>query len=318
MSFKNNINTDPRSFYFAAGGDDSQNGESLEKSKSTVAAAIASVNALSPPSSTTNPSSAICLGFGVFSENVTVPTGCLFSATNIELLSASGTTLTMSANSSAIIRLIATVQASTDTVLIAGIDGVSLESKAIVTGGTFSNAIHLTGDCDSLFFNIERILCEGASSAGVFDESSSGTPRVYNVSEILLDGNTSLGIFFDPSNPTAEGIMNIGSINEGAGSTGTQGIRVNSGIATLEINEMIADTAIQVNSSGTLNIIANKVSGDIIVNGTGVLNCKIVEHSGAVTVAATATILGIINNVFYGDVDVNGDLTATGTIEGSL
>jgi len=54
VSYKSNINTQLRGFYYAASGNDTFSGETLEVPKLTIQAAILAANALTPPPSAAN------------------------------------------------------------------------------------------------------------------------------------------------------------------------------------------------------------------------------------------------------------------------
>lgn len=310
------IPTDARSFYFAEGGDDTFDGLSPQRPVATIQSAVDKVNALSPPPSAANPSSIVNNGFGRFDENIVVPEGCLLSAVNVQLVASSGSTLTMLSNSVAKFDEIINTATTGDCILIDGNNTITVEARLIGAANSNSNGVRVTGDSSSLVINIRRIDCAGPSAAGIFDESTSGSPRIYNIDEITLTGSSSIGIFFDPSDLAAEGILNIGSITESAATT--QGVRVDGGFATMTINDLDADTALIVNTGGRLNITANKITGTIVVNGLGVINAQIIEHSGTLTIAGTSSTTGRFGSTEFSDQQINGSLTATGNIEGGV
>lgn len=314
------ISADPRNLYFAKGGDDSKAGTTLENANLTIGESITKVNALSPPPSTINPSAVISIGFGSYSENITIPPGCELSAPNSLIQSSSGATVTMGSNSVVKAENIASIASSGDAVLINASNGLSVNSRIITALGTAGNCIRVTGNSSKIFVNTQRLIVDGSGAAGIFDESSSDGTRIYNIDEIALEANSTIGVFFDPTDLSASGIFNIGSIREATGATNTTAVDIIGGKVTMTVNDINADTAITVETGGTLNITASKIVGDIIVNGTGVLNAQVIEHTGNIIIAATATgnVTGRLGSTEFSDQAISGSLTASGVIEGSL
>jgi len=318
MSFKNNINVDSRNFYFAEGGNDAEDGQTLERANATINEVITKINALIPAPDDANPAAGLNPGFGSFSENFTIPEGTLISCVNSSITSSAAVTVTMSDDSTFRFESVVNSAASGDCVLFNNVTNTSIRGRVLTHTNTNSNCIRISGASDGIFVSVERLVCEGDASAGIFDESTSGEPRIYNVDEISLEGNSALGILFEPSNPSATGIMNIGSIVEKPSAVNGRAIVVNEGSVTMTVNEINATTAITINTGGTLNITASTIVGDIIVNGTGVLNANVIEHTGTLNIAGTSSTSGRFGAALFADTTLEGSFTASGDIEGAV
>ena len=309
---------DPRTFYFAKGGDNALDGTTLENANLDIQESIDKVNALIPAPDSANPSTILCLGAGSFSENIVLPEGCRLYAPNVRITAASGTAVTMSSDTSIVVDGVVASGASGNCFLLNDVDTASIKSRRVTCVGSSSNGFSIQGDTKNVFASAEKITCSGISSAGVFDGSSSFGTRIYNVDQILLGNTNTLGIFFDPADLAASGVFNVGAINEAPGASTTQGIRIDGGFALVVVNDLEADTPVIINTGGNLNCTANRIIGAINVNGSGVMNAQVIEHQGGFNPAITSTVTGRLGSTEFSDQDIEGSLTASGIIEAGL
>lgn len=303
MTFKTNINNNPRTFIVAKGGDDTQSGQTFETAKLTLTAALAEVNALVPPSSISDPSAILTSGAGNFQESLILPDGCQFDGENIINFPATGSVFEPASQASFEI-LSAGVSSANDTVFrINNKTEVGVVSKAVVVLGAGGIGVHVLGSSDEIFITISQLTLSADNSIGILDQTNNGAPEVYNINELSLEADGTCGFRHDPTNPLAEAVLNAGLIGE-IGSfvgvkgllAGTKGVEVLNGILDAFVNTIKAVDAILISTPGTLNLISDRVIGDITVNG--VLNCTINSHVGEIT--NNGIINGTINGVPFG------------------
>ena len=311
------LSPDPRNFYFAKGGDNTKAGTTIENANLTIGESISKVNALVPPSDSSNPSAIIGNGEGSYTEDIDVPEGCLLYAPKTELRALSVAALNMGSNSVANFDGVFNAAFNSDGLVIDGESDITVNSRTLANSGTNSNAIHITGTSNNVFINVQKVVSGGTSGAGIFDDSDGASTTVYNINDMLIQGVGAAGILFSPTDADAQAIINIGAVR--ATGSSSVGVKVDNGIVTLTINSLKADDAIIIGTGGVLNIIASKVEGDITINGTAIVNTEILEHIGAITVSSVATVTGRIGSTYFHDLMlVDGNLVASGSVTGSL
>ena len=308
--------TSPRNLFFSKGGSDDNDGLTFYKPKLTIQAAIDAANALLPAPSELNPVQIEGLGYGTYNEVIDLPDGISLIAPNSSLLSTNNYTLSVGSNCVVELELVACDSTAEAAVRVINNNNVLVRVKFIVADGGFANGVQVTGDSSNVIFDVNEIACLGASSAGIFDNSSLGINRYYNVDVIRIEEVASVGIDFAPATITSNGVFNIGEIiNESGGNA--IGLRVSGGVANINANTIKATDVAVVSNSSTLNLNCNNADGNLTVSGFGNIIADITSHTG-VTNFVGGFVKGRINNDFYGDHTIDGDVVATGTIEAGL
>lgn len=315
MAFKSNIDTSPRIFYTQLGGNDDQAGDSLETCKATIQGAVTAVNALTLTAN--NRASLIVGDAGNYSESITLPAFTTFEAAGTVNAVTSGIAYTMNNGSIANLGIVTSTVDSSSVIQLSNISDVVFKCTEIQVSGTSSSAVSLALAIDNIAGHVDQIRCIGTSSTGIFHTATSANQHEsIDVESITLEGTSTVGILQNTATSDVRSVFNVGAIFESGTVTGTVGLRVVNGHMVALVNEIAADTAIDV-QAGTLSLVGNTVTGNIDVASGATLICDIAEFTGTVT--NNGTIRGRIGNNVYGDVDfidnvvIDGDLTVNGT-----
>lgn len=296
MTFKANIGVDPRVFYTQVGGDDSEAGTSLETAKATLGASITAINALSPPPNAFERASLIVSGAGVFAENVSFPNFTNFDISGGINAVPTGNLYTIGSFSSYRCGLSVVSGASTIVFDIANETDVSITCAEVQVSGTSAIGVSVSGTTDDTFVRIEQLRIIADSAAGISHTGANGEAEVFLVGSATLERDNTTCFIHNPSNPNARSVFDVGAIAEIGVRTGTVGVRVDDGHLSCFVNEIIADTAIDVNG-GTCNVIANCVTGNIDVAVGSTLIAEIAEFTGTIT--NNGTIIGRIGDQYF-------------------
>jgi len=312
MATKKNINANPRAFHVAIAGNDTEDGFSIETSKATIQATIDAVNSLIPPPGVFNPSSITVSGSGFFTEsNLIIPEGCQFIGTGIFNLPSTGNCFEPGSRATFEITSAGLLGGNGTVFLINNKPEIGVQAKACVVRGDGGTGVHVLGTSDIVFITISQLQLEADNAVGILDQTDNGAPEVYNINELTLEGNNTCGFRHDPTNSASQAILNAGLIGKVDSFTGTKGIEVLNGIVDAIVNNIIADDAIIVSNSSTLDIVSDHVVGNITVDAGCTLNCEILDFTGTLT--NNGTIIGRIGSSNFG-LGGDGIYAGSGTI----
>lgn len=318
MTFKKNINDSSRTFYVSITGNDDEDGLSLETAVATLGEAITRVNALIPPSSTTDPSAIIASGAGTFTENITVPTGCQFDGRNILNFPSTGDANIPGDQASFEILGSIVTGVSASVFRINNRSEIGIDAKSVIVFGTSGIGVFVDGTSDDIFVDISQLSLRGDSSIGVQDETADGAPEIYQIDQLTLEADNTTGFIYNPTVGTSECVFIAGFIGDVGTQTGTTGIEILAGTGEINILEIDASTAIHIASGATCNLISNEVTGTILIDAGGTLNCHVITHIGTLT--NNGDINGQIGSEFFGDLNIESTINlsiaaANGTAE---
>lgn len=308
MATKKNINANPRAFHVAIAGNNTEDGFSIETSKATIQATIDAVNSLIPPPNVFNPSSITVSGSGFFTEsNLIIPEGCQFIGTGIFNLPSTGNCFEPGSRATFEITTAGLLGGNGTVFLINNKPEIGVQAKACVVRGDGGTGVHVLGTSDIVFITISQLQLEADNAVGILDQTDNGAPEVYNINELTLEGNNTCGFRHDPTNSASQAILNAGLIGKVDSFTGTKGIEVLNGIVDAIVNNIIADDAIIVSNSSTLDIVSDHVVGNITVDAGCTLNCEILDFTGTLT--NNGTIIGRIGSSNFG---IGGQVDSVG------
>lgn len=309
MSFKSNVNSQIRGFWFAPSGSDSSGGGSLEVPKLTVQAAIDAASALDPPPSQgTNQATCTASQGGAFNA----PIVCA-NAVNVDITGGS-----INVSAPVVVELASSMLFQTNSIVslaAAGIavncNGVSVAASDTIFIGIFGAAgigVKTEGTIEDLFI-LARLIAMGAAGAiGIQVLSTNTDILTIELGRASLDANNTTFLDYNPPNSTDICAINGSSVKKESAATGTTAFLVKSGHLSISITTIEADIAIQVDNGAECCMTASDVNGDIVVASGGVLHCEISHHTGTIT--NNGTIHGRINDQYFGDLDLTLDAPA--------
>lgn len=108
-----------------------------------------------------------------------------------------------------------------------------------------------------------------AGGVGIGDLAVSQGHVHIDIGDIYLVGNGAIGIFLSTASKIVGRVDHIVELS--GGYTTTKGIDVSTGVASINVSDITADTAYDVQAGATLNMFANSITGSI-GSGTGTKN----------------------------------------------
>lgn len=295
-----------RSFHFATGGDNDNNGRTYNLAFATPEKSIEQCNALIPAPGIGTAAAAISFGAGVYQVEIDDLDFILFIASGVNLLNKPGVLVTVKLGIVASLECNSVQSDEFDgiAVLCDGKARTGLDCKFITaSGGGQSFCLRVTGFVDDLFVNVNQIVV--VSNIGIFDDSANLNPISYDIREITqLDGTTAIKI------SAGRKTLNIGSIVPSVllrtDTTTTALHATNGAIIDAEITVMAAVTVLKVDADSEINLISATVSGGIVVAEDGLLNCNIANFIGTVSPSdpGDGRVNGTLGGVRYGNARV--------------
>ena len=299
MAFKSNIDTNPRAFVVAPGGDDRFSGQTEETAKATIQAAVDEVNAVSPPPSPGDPVAIITNGSGIFRENIILPDACQFNGENISNNPLTGNAFEVASNAPFNITSSVIFGDNATAFVIPNKINVGVVASAVACIGNNCRGAHLTGSSDNIFLTFSQVRLQGSDGVGILDESMNGAPEIYNINELTISGDGCCGVRYIPQVGSSTATFNFGSILELGSPVNSIALDIQEGRLSAFGNTIVSSNAISVGDGATLDIVANNIVGDIIVSSGGTLNCYIQRFTGNIT--NNGTINGIIADDRFGN-----------------
>lgn len=300
ISLKGNINGQIRGFYYAASGDNDLDGQTLERPKIAIQAAIDEATALSPTAG--NIALVSASQGGTFETGFVLTEFVQFDGLNTSLNVAQAIAVTLADGLECKIEAVSNSQASSIVFQFPGLTDAALFCGRMDVLGASSVGLNFTGTVETVFADVTSIVVSGLGATAINIESTNTIPIDIDVDTVQLIANDTT--FIDHNPPASTDVSNVSvSTIEPNGATGTTGFLVQGGTLIVpKAGQVTCDTVIHVMSGAVLNIDANNMIGDIIVDPGGILKCTIRVHTGTIDPESKGRIVGIINNDLYGPV----------------
>ncbi len=304
MGHKTSIDTEVRGFYFASSGDDNFDGDTLERPKLTVQAALDAAASLTPTPDLLNPAQVSAAQGGAFVGGFALPGFVNFDAMNATFTANQAVSVTL--GDAQICRVFGVRNSNNNSTSFL-YDGLSLAGVRALfcqVVGNDSIGFEIKGASDGNFVTCDRLSVIGERSIGVKITGTFSDPLDVDADVILLNGDESVFLDYGPDNATDACVVDVSSVfSFGAtvttsGTSTSTGYIVRSGHLTIKGAMLIADVAIEVKSGAEADMRQETVIGDIVVDSGGVLFADILHHESG-TVTNNGEIIGRIGSTFY-------------------
>jgi len=309
ISFRGNVDTQVRGFYFAASGNDSFSGKTIEVPKLTIQAAIDAASALTPSES--NVALVTSAQGGSFTESFVLEDFIQFNGQDTTITADSAVAVTLATSLRCRLTSVSNSQASGITMRISSKNLIDLSCQQLTTTGDGGTVLSITGTVDNIFIDNKLMIVGGDSAVGVSVESTTAAPIDINIDSVQLSADNT--VFIDQNPITATDITNVSvSTVDSGSSTGTTAFLVQNGeLIVPTAGQITAETVINVMSGAKLVINATSLTGNIIVANGGVLEC----YAGTVTGDITVESGGIMRAYIHNN---TGTISNDGTISGFI
>ena len=302
MAFKDNIDSQIRGFYFSQSGDSNFDGATFERPKRTIQEAIDAAALLSPPPGRNALAVISSAQGGSFFVGFILQDFIQFDGQNVSISSTDAVGITMASFQLCEVTSVTMINAFATGFLIDGQDSLAVKCDRINLLSASSKGIEIKGACDNLFFTAKQLLLNADDDIGFDITSSSPAPIDINVDTVDMTGDNTIFVNYAPVNSTDDCIVDVSTIGDGG--SNTTGFIVENGHLVVQLGSISVTTAIRVKSSSKCSLMGSRVTGDIIVDSGGELDCIIIEHVFG-TITNNGTINGIINGVRFGTWIVN-------------
>jgi len=327
VSFRGNIDVQIRGFYYAASGNNSFSGETLEVPKLTIQAAIDEATNLIPAPSGSDLALVTAAQGGSFTDG--------FILTDFVQLNGQDTTIAATQTVAAIMASglrcrmenVSNFQASSTVFMISGLSDVGIFSARIGASGAGTKGVTIAGTVTNIFIDSSDLVIDGVGATGLEITSTNTNPVDINIDIGSLAANNTTFMDYNPATAASECVVHVSSIDMGV-FTGTTAFLVQAGILIIEsAGDIRADTfmtvksgakvritsnhtvgSIIVESGGLLQMIGVLVDGTITIDAGGTMEADIISHTGTLTI--NGTLKGQINSTFYGDKAFSAATTA--------
>lgn len=254
--------------YVGKHGSDSNDGRTVEGAKLTFASATASASA---------GDTIKCLDTGIYAESVVLPIDvslwapyCTISSpggggTGVGCVVTNGGDITVRTH-----RLIPGAGESgivqTDVAGVLNIDCDFIDGRPNAGG---DGLLNLSTSNGGVMMARVRSIWVPAGGIGIGDLAVNIGHIHMDIGDIYLAGNGAIGIFLATATKLVGRVDHVVEI--AGGYTGTIGVKINSGIANINVSDITADTVYDVISGATLNMFVNSLTGAVGA-GTGTAN----------------------------------------------
>lgn len=318
MAYKSNIDTQLRGFYFAASGNDDFSGKTIEVPKLTIQAAIDETDNLIPVPSTSDIALVTSSQGGSFTEGFVLNDFVQFNGQDTTIIAAASTLITLGSGLRCRLTSATNTQAAGITFQLDGVNLVDLSCERIQASGAGGIGINIAGTVDNIFIEPKQLVVDGVGAIGLNIESTTTSPIDTNFDTVQLQANNTVFVNHNPVSSTDATNISVSTV-ESTSFTGTTAFLVQNGEMTVPVaGQITADTVIRVTSGAKLIITSNNMTGDILVETGGTLECNIGTITGDITVESGAivkayiythtgtlsndgTIFGFIGDVSYSD-----------------
>lgn len=332
IAHKSSINGQLRGFYFAASGDNAFDGQTIERPKLTIQAAIDAAASISPPPSPVDIALVTVSQGGSFTESMVLVDSVQFNGTDVSILNDDAVTAELASFAAFDITTISNTAAGGTCVMIDGTQSTGLNAKFLGTSGGGATAVKIQGEVNNLFLTVSQAALRGDGDVGLHITATSNTPIDGNANSIALIGDDTSFLIHNPGDDETTTVLDVSSITDvtpsGARSTGSSALSNIAGHLIVQAESIEASTVFDA-SGGIAHVQLVDAVGNIDITGTGTLSsfegaCLI----GNISVAADNTLNSIILEQ-VGDItndgtlnaiilDHDGTLTNNGTINGII
>lgn len=278
-----------RTIFVGKHGSDSNVGTSDATALLTFNAAITAATALTPVDGSLV--AIRCIDAGTYSEPLLIiPPFVNIHAESAKLVNA-GAHNTIQIDNNTHVHFNIIEQDGTGAAAVVGTNTVGQRfvwANTVIAGGASTGLINFAiASTGQLFARINRILV--GTGKGVSDNSLDGQTHMY-IGSIDISGNNGIGIFKGSGGGFMSG--HIIHIQETGTPTGTVGLDIDAGTVELNVNHIIADTAYNVASGATLEIITNNLVGTEVATGTvKIIKLSDITGSGSTVQATSPTLV---------------------------
>jgi len=303
VSRKADIDPEIRGFYFASSGADRLDGTTFERAKLTIQAAIDETTSLVPTVSPTNLAQVSAAQGGEFSETFSLPDGCQFDAQNVTIVV--DAPLVCELGSFLVAKFSGCTNTQANGVVFEVDAKFSVGVRTLFTGvfGDDGIGFNLLGIGESLFMATDQMRLNGERSMGFFINCTCPDPIDINADAIIFGADDTTVMLFDPLSSSDRCIVNLSTIIEGPGLSGTTGYIANGGtLIIVQSGILQAETAIHVKNGALAVLDCDIVQGDIIIDSGGILSANIVRFTGTIT--NNGTLSGQIGDTLYDPIKI--------------
>lgn len=298
MTSKANIDSQVRGFYFSQSGNSDFDGSSFEKPKATAQQAIDAATALSPPPSGTGIAVVSSAQGGSFTDGFVLSDFVQFNGQNVSITTSDSIGIELASFLNCTLTTFVSTANNAISYNIDGQQSIGIDADFLGVFGANSIGLKVTGLVDDLFLEISLITITGVGGIGVDVTAEMTTPIDMNFNSISLDADDT--IFCQCNSVTTDDtcVLEVSSIKKTAAATNTTAFNMKNGVMIIESGNIQADVALKLETGATINIVCERMIGDIIIDSGGTLHCVIVEHIGTIT--NNGTINGLIDGVPFG------------------
>ena len=282
-----------RTVYISDNGDDAFDGNTPAKPCKTHTQALVLAAAKTPEQA--DPITVKNFSSGAFTDNIVGATDIRFEEPSIQLIHDNAGTPAIAAATRGTYGFHTIANSLGDAVTINNSTFVKVEANIISSGDI---GITNGGTSDNTLIEANRI--QAATNCIANTSTATGLSLTAEVEDLMIDTNSGAVISHTGAGSSSISASYIGIVRTGGAPTGVTGILISDGEVFVRVNEINCATSLTVNSGATLNIFANKISGDITVNSGGTLNIFCAELSSG-TVTNNGTLHGIIGGTAYGN-----------------
>lgn len=303
MSSRHNIDPQVRGFYFASSGRDAFDGQTDERPKQSIQAAIDETSSLVPPVSPTALAQVSASQGGEFSESFSLPDGCQFDAQDVTIVVDSP--LACELGSFLVCKLSGLTNTQDSSVVFEADAKFSVGVRILFTGVFGDDCIgyNLLGTGESLFMATDQMRLNGERSIGFMINCTCPDPIDINADAIIFGADDTTVMVFDPLTSDDRCIVNLSTIIKGPGVSGTTGYIAEDGLLIVVQSGLLqADTAIHVKDGASVILDCDNVQGDIIIDSGGILSADIVRFAGTIT--NNGTLEGQIGDTLFDPIKI--------------
>lgn len=313
MTFKTNIDTQPRGFFYALSGDDNWLGGSFETPKRTIQAAIDAAAALSPPPEAASPAR-VKEGQGdVFFEDIVLKDFVLFEGTQTAIVSTGLVGITCASSISFVCQGVINLTANAVAMLIDGKISFGGFVNSIQGRGVNSTLIKIDNSVDDIFVEARQVLADADGICCFRVDATSPTPIDINCDSVVLNKDNCTFLEWNQPNASDVGTVEVSSVAAvGAGSKSIHLIPTNKGTVTCYGHILGGDILCE---GGGLVLDAHVIDGDVTVKSGAIVTIKsvgvlqgdiLVEAGGNLFIEASNHLTGTITNNGTMDGIING------------
>jgi hypothetical protein len=327
MTFRSDPPVTGRAFVFTQGaGNNTYQGTSDEVPLADPYEAIARINALDPPVTSTN--RAEMRGSGTFPDQVSVPQYVAGRIVDSSIISfATTANLVLGGDQTAEIGSLLSFAANSTLVESDANSRVRCIVNAAVTSGDNSTGFVVSGISDDSSYVLTQGELRGAGDVMFHHTATATTPIVYDVGVVEFFNINQTLIKHDPANPSDQTVVNISVCQPDSLSTTTGSCVLDAmnGALTVVADDLDGEFLAKVRSGGELRLKANSCKGktlifdggqavyksvaihdgDIETQGTGQMLADIAQVTGNIDIGLGST-LALTSDLITGDITVNG------------